>query len=417
MYTPPGPRMPEARPKGLYQIAAHDVRSRHMEKNPLIRRFVTAVVTIALAACAASLTVRAENPPLPDVGIETATDLGVVAPPRGILGRDGGYSARYGNTSVWIYGDTLICGKKGQRAGLIANSGSWTEDLRAADGIDGMAHVRGEAKFPMPIFPFTDDEQAFNRAHRPVRCAREPCGTRWALWPGALVADPARGRLLAFYEKVLVGSNPFDFRIAGHAIAVWTDTGNPASRPVLRSGKKEPTLMFREGEPGFGSGAVVADGSLFVFGCDRDGMEKPCRLARVPLETALDRNRWRFYSDRGAWTADIQRSAPVFRGNDILSVSYNPYLQRFLAVYARPMSRSVMVRTARAPQGPWSAAAVAFEAKPPASETGWIYDALEHPEYAAEGGGVIFITYSRQTGPERFESRLVSVRLERLTQP
>lgn len=382
-----------------------------MGTNRFFRHIVAAVAALALTACAASLTVRADNPPLPEVRIETATDLGVVTPPRGILGRDGGYSARYGNTSFWIYGDTLIRGREGQGTGLIANSGSWTEDLHAADGIDGMAHARDDAAFPIPIVPFTDDEQAFNRTHQPARCFREPCGTRWALWPGALVADPARGRLLAFYEKVLVGSKPLDFQIAGHAIAVWTDTENPAYRPVLRSGKEEATLMFREGEPGFGSGAVVADGSLFVFGCDREGTEKPCRLARVPLEMALDREKWRFYSDQGAWTADIQKSAPVFFGNDILSVSYNPYLGRFLAVYAQPMSRSVMLRTAQAPQGPWSAPAVAFDAKPPASETGWIYDALEHPEYAEEEGRRIFVTYSRQTGPESFEQRLVSLRL------
>ena len=384
-----------------------------MGTNPFFRYCVTAVAATALTVCAAPLTVRAENPPLPEVRIETATDLGVVTPPRGILGRDGGYSVRYGDTSFWIYGDTLIRGRQGQEPGLISNSWSWTEDLCAADGIDGMAHALDDAKSPMPIFPLTDDEQAFNRAHQPARCTQEPCGTRWALWPGALVADPARGRLLAFYEKVLVGSKPFDFQIAGHAVAVWSDIRNPVHRPVFREGEKDSSLMFAAGEPGFGSGALTIDEMLFAFGCDREGMEKPCRLARVPLKTVLERKTWRFYSGPNAWTADIEKSTTVFSGNDILSVSYNGYLRRFLAVYARPMGRSVMVRTAPAPRGPWSAPAVAFEAKPPASETGWIYDALEHPEYAEEEGRRIFITYSRQTGPESFEQRLVAVRISR----
>lgn len=70
-----------------------------------------------------------------------------------------------------------------------------------------------------------------------------------------------------------------------------------------------------------------------------------------------------------------------------------------------------MLRIAQKIEGPWSEPVLVFKAKRPESDLGWVYDALEHPEYAVDNGKTIYITYSRQTGLQNFEMRLVSVQL------
>lgn len=348
------------------------------------------------------------------IAIHAVEDMGPIKAPDRIQGRDGGYSALFKGRSIWIYGDTLLSGQDGKGLEILSNSWSWTGDLVAANGIDGFEDARDQSGSPTPLFPFTAEEQVFNQNHLSENCPEPPCSNRWALWPGALVADTARNRVLVFYQKIRVGPGMLNFRVAGHSLAVWHEMTQPARRPFLGQQQDDQTLMFGPDEPGFGSAAVVSDKMLYVFGCDRVGPAMPCRLARVPLDQALDPTAWLYYGTDGTWQTKVSASIPVFDGNDMMSVSFNPFLGRFIVVYSQPMSTAVMVRTAPAPQGPWSAPVEAFEAKKPVSETGWIYDALAHPEYAREGGRQIFITYSRQTGPESFEQRLVSVRIKRL---
>ena len=92
-----------------------------------------------------------------------------------------------------------------------------------------------------------------------------------------------------------------------------------------------------------------------------------------------------------------------------MSVSWNSYLQSYVAVYSPPFSQNVMLRTSPAPEGPWSAELAAFVAMPPVS--GNVYDAHAHSEYDANGGQTIYVTYSRSTGTFTSEVRLVAMEL------
>ena len=386
-----------------------------LEKVPLKK---IAVAVLAILHCTWIPTISGQagsqlQRPSPQVIIEETRDLGTISAPQGIQGRDGGYSARFNGKSIWVYGDTILS----ENAGMHANSWSWTDDLVAGDGIDRFKTSVDPAGTPLPLLLSTEKERAFNRDHLPTKCGKPPCGSRWALWPGALVPDPGRNRLLVFYEKIRVKPGFLNFETAGHSVAVWQKIESPATRPVFNRVIKHPTLMFDANEPGFGTAAVIVGTRLYIFGCDTTETAKPCRLARVPLARALDRTAWRFFAASGQWREEIHKSAPVFEGNDILSVSFNPSLNRFLAVYSRPMGTAVLLRTARAPEGPWSAPVHAFDAMPPANDIGWIYDAQEHAEYARDGGRRIFITYSRQTAPDAFEMRLVSVTLSNKRSP
>lgn len=105
----------------------------------------------------------------------------------------------------------------------------------------------------------------------------------------------------------------------------------------------------------------------------------------------------------------------VFTGSSIASVSWNAYLQQYVAVYSQPFSQNVVLRTAPNPEGPWSGEVTAFVALTPAN--GNTYDAHAHSEYDANGGQTIYMSYSRSTGTFSSEVRLVAVQLQAATKP
>ena len=91
------------------------------------------------------------------------------------------------------------------------------------------------------------------------------------------------------------------------------------------------------------------------------------------------------------------------------SVSFNPYLGQFIAVYSGIFSNDIWFRSAPRPEGPWSAARKMFTALAPAS--GNDYAGKEHPELAAAGGRTVIVSYARATGTFDGEIRLSSVAL------
>ena len=361
----------------------------------------TAVILALAAGCAAE--------PPPGVVLNAAQDLGALRQSPVVRGRDGGPSFRFQGRSVWLFGDTTLQRANADGQTWLNDSWSFTEQSSAAAGItltDRLDAAGGLTEF----FPLTPDERAFNVAHRGDPCAEAPCGARWAFWPGAAVVDPATGRALIFYGKIRAAPGDFNFRAVGYSLATWDAFDGAPGRPTVSPGSPEPTLLFGEGDPGFGAAAVLTDGFLFAYGCNQQGLSKPCRLARVPPSQALNRAAWRFWSGAG-WTAALADAATLFDGNDILSVSWAPSLGLFLAVYSEPLGRNVVLRTAARPEGPWSSTLKLFEAQGPVDGNGWVYDAQAHAEFAEDGGRVQYVTYSRSTGFFQGEFRLVRVAL------
>ncbi len=95
-----------------------------------------------------------------------------------------------------------------------------------------------------------------------------------------------------------------------------------------------------------------------------------------------------------------------------MNVSWNDYLQSYVAVYNAPFSQQVMMRTSPEPEGPWSGEITAFDAHPPANAGSAVHGAQAHPEYNGNTGQVMYVTYSHSTGAFTSELRLVSVQLK-----
>ena len=145
---------------------------------------------------------------------------------------------------------------------------------------------------------------------------------------------------------------------------------------------------------------------MYLYGCDKiEGSRFGCRVARVPSDGLHERSAYEFWDGSG-WNPDIERAVFALDGpNGGLSVSWNPWLHRYLAVYLAGYSNEVLMRTAERPEGPWSAPVVAFRGVPPAAR-GVNYGAFEHPELSSDGGRDLVVTYFHPLGPLQGEIRV-----------
>jgi len=352
--------------------------------------------------------------PPPDANVAQATDLGTIPTNSDIVGRDGAYSALFQGYSVWLYGDTFLANPNAQGRTLISDSWSYTPDLRVQGGITGFHERLDSANAPSMILPETSAEQTYNQAHNGNPCQVQPCGARWALWPGSVAVDPASNQAFVFYMVVFAQPGAFNFQGYGTSVAVWPNFQSPPQRPTQNPPivADHPDLMFGQSDPSFGTSSFVSNGTLYAYGCQitNNGADEGCRLGKVAPASAQNRAAWTFYSGNGNWSSQVGDAVSVFTGSSIVSVSWNSFLQRYVAVYSKPFSQDVMLRTAMNPEGPWSGEAVAFTAMQPAS--GNVYDAHAHSEYDANGGQTIYVTYSRSTGFLSSEVRLVALGLQ-----
>jgi hypothetical protein len=376
---------------------------------------LTLLALAGLSACGAQDSQGSASPPLENSLSVRATDLGPLTTNPDILGRDGAYSAQFEGYSVWLYGDTFMANPDASGRTFVSDTWSFTSDLTASDGITGFQERLDAVGSPTMILQETPDEQAFNAAHSGNPCQEQPCGARWALWPSSIVVDPVLNRGLIFYMVVSALPGDFNFQGVGNSVATWQSFADRPQRPVLNPAlvADHPDLMFNQNEPDFGAAAFISAGTLYVYGCSvpNNGWDKGCRVAKVNPATVQDRSTWTFYAGGSMWSSSINDAISVFNGNDILSVSWNNYLQRYIAVYSVPFSQNVVIRTSPAPQGPWSAELLAFTAMQP--QQGNTYDAHEHSEYDVNGGQTIYVSYSRGL-PASFASevRLVSLQLQ-----
>src|SRR5215469_842944 len=384
-----------------------------MNQHPAFFAVLLLVCTV-FAGCGGSSSSGPSGPP-PQLFVTQVTDLGALPTNPDILGRDGGYSTLFQGASVWLYGDTFLAKADVQNRTLISDSWSFTTDLNAQDGIRFQERLDSTGA-PTMILPETPAEQAFNEAHNVNNCQAQPCGARWALWPGAIVVNPADNTALIFYTVVSAQPGAFNFQGIGTSVATWQNLQSQPQRATLNPPivADHADLMFTQNEPGFGSAAFISNGTLYVYGCGigTNGADKGCRLGKVNASGAQDRSAWTFYAGNGNWSSHLSDAVSVFSGVDILSVSWNDYLQSYVAVYSKVFSQNVMIRTSPNPEGPWSGEILAFVAMAPSN--GNVFDAHAHSEYDLNGGQTILVSYSRATpAPFSSEVRLVSVTLQK----
>ncbi|WP_373693404.1 DUF4185 domain-containing protein [[Mycobacterium] burgundiense] len=136
------------------------------------------------------------------------------------------------------------------------------------------------------------------------------------------------------------------------------------------------------GHQNFQMGAFLKPGPgdpyLYTFGTP-NGRSGSAYVARVAPSLVPDLARYEYWnSDNGAWVPGNPAAAtPVIPGPvGEMSAQYNTYLKQYLVLYCNGASNDVVMRTAPAPQGPWSPEhRLASSAEIP----GGIYAPLLHP--------------------------------------
>ena len=325
------------------------------------------------------------------------TDLGTLPTNPDITGRDEGYSASFQGYSVWLYGDTGLQSNDASGRDFISNSWSYTGNFDGPPSSAQFEERLDSVGAPTMLLQETPAEYSYDIAHYWSNCtSSDPdCGARWGIWPSAMVTDPATGYGFVFY--MLEWLDPYgNFTEQGTSVAIWKGfeelPQRPSFSPVVVSG--HPDLMFGSTETGFGSAAVISNGMLYVYGCHHDdGSDKSCQVARVDPATVQDKRTWAYYAGNGAWSTDEKAAVSVFTGLDIMSVAWNDYLQRYVACYNALGTQNVVLRTAQAPEGPWSDELVAFHSMLNSNDS-QAYDALAHAEFDANNGQVIYVTYT-----------------------
>lgn len=386
-------------------------------------RPVRAIVCLAavLAAAVLPAPAGAATPPT----VTAVSELGPISQNGHILfngafvsGRDNGQSTGYLGHSVWIFNDTALTSGT-----LVSNTGAMTDDLNASDGLtltSGSPFTTGDGDAPGAVVDLDGTEAAFQSAHN-GGCSypSDPyCGSQYAFWPGAIVADPTRHRLLTFYGKLCRGQsdsaapcyNGFAGQLLGNGVAALDMDAGTVTRltaqhlpaPVHSIEGDDPTLLWGPDVAYGNNSAVVQGDTLYAYGhCDN----YRCHLGRVPLASVQDRAQWTFYTGTvngtPQWSTDESASvAIVDSGAAGGTVLWSPGLNEWLDVYLAPLSNTAYVEVADNLWGPWSGPRAVFTAQPPSS--GVDYALYGHPELAQNNGLTQYLSYYQPgTGYQR----------------
>lgn len=358
---------------------------------------------------------RKNIPVLP--GIASARETGAILQNSRVGGRDNGQSTGYGNKSVWIFDDTTYKNPWG----FVSNTGAITKDLDASDGItltSGNPVTEKADQTPQIVIPLNDEEKAFQAAHdKDTGCTTQTdqyCGASFAFWPGSIVADPARGRVLVFYGKLCRGggagspcSGSLGKGLGGGIAAITMSTGavtrlNATGRTMVKSIEgNDPTMLFDANTGYYGQATTVVNNSLYAYGDCTYG----CKVAKVALDKVSDRSSWSFYTGgagtEASWSHDMGVAKSVVGGGGAgQTIFYSPALRSWVNVFMPYGTNTAKYQVGASPFGPWSQEATILETTPGAVGTSDTaagisnnYALFAHPEYAQDNGLIQYLTY------------------------
>ena len=140
---------------------------------------------------------------------------------------------------------------------------------------------------------------------------------------------------------------------------------------------------------------VLREGDhIYVFGSTRVGMTTEARLARVPVDRITEPDAYEFLaSPDPAWARDPESACSLGPCASDYSVSFNPYLKKYVMFYVDAYTTGLTMRTAHRLVGPYtSPQRLATVPRRPTSEL--VYLGFEHPKFRHEGGRVVYISFS-----------------------
>ena len=299
----------------------------------------------------------------------------------GALAQSGAFSVPYMRPfALWIFGETLIEteGEIGFR--VVTNSAGMLETLGDPCASEFIWLTDSTSELS-PIVSSTADELAFNDTSS---------SGAYRLWPLGGVSDG--GDVYLYVNKVLF-RDYFDYDVV--STFLWKQTAQ---------GEQVRSIEWTGSESGWGTGAFLdKDVTVYLFRTVKnDGFAWDVQLARVPVAGIENSSAYEYF-DGFDWSSSPAPSVTVMETSPQLSVAYNSYLERYVAVYPEPLGSRVMMRIAEQIDSEWSDPIALFDVD--LGEQMFLGNVYQHPDYARDGGRTILISHEPglQLAEFRFE--------------
>ncbi|MGD8778690.1 MAG: DUF4185 domain-containing protein [Ignavibacteria bacterium] len=334
-----------------------------------------------------------------------------------MVGQDGAYSIVTSKGLLFYFGDTII-GKRVSGESLWYPGGTAVghRDMSGLGGTEKMLNNTGllltnkNIETGIKNFNYVLDNEGNIKQLIPLLEDEDPDWIRvWCLH-GVEVWD----KLYLFFIKVRTkdeGIFPVNFDVLGSGIAVG-DTDNWEFTRVYHNGSD---ILWKAEQPHFAAAVLKEENNLYLFGVvqDKHGTQN-CYLAKVGENKIEDLQSYEYYAGNNSWSKNINDAATVFTGMpNELSVSYNEYLKKYLAVHSLDLTGKIVARTADKPWGPWSEPVELFrvevEREKELPYPVLIYAGKEHPYLSREKGKVLYVTYIEF---EEYYPHLLEITLE-----
>lgn len=352
------------------------------------------LVFIMLAACSPQTS-------RPDASVEAGTraivvdhvdDLGAFPAPDAVVGRDGTTSALVGGELVWTFGDTFLTKPTlDDKTNVRSATAGWS----APDAALAITEPVDDAGIPIQLIPYTSAELAKNQS--------DPLNG-FALWPGAVIPTSATSAVVLFQHVLRQSGSGFTVDAIGTASI--TTGATQATR--------DASFLFQSPDPLFGNGGVTVDASnAYFFDCEQSGLSFHCKLGRVPIASITSRAAFEFWNGT-TYVSDVTQAVWFMDGASYgMTIVFNAWLGRWLAVYSKPLSDDVALRAADRIEGPWSDPEVIIHGSSfVEGDAGTNYLAREHAELQAQAGRELVIGYAHPLANFGGACRLARVTLQ-----
>ncbi len=339
------------------------------------------------------------------IKIKEVRDLGaqLVANDYKMVGQDGAYSIELSDSTLFYFGDTLI-GEREENKSLWYIDGEpvGPKDMSGRGTFEKMINNTGlitkqkDLSFGLRKYDYITEEDQLKQLV-PLRDDEDPDWIRiWCLH-GIEIED----KLYLFYIKVKTieeGVFPVNFEIIGSGVAV----GNKKSWEFERLNFNGDDMIWKADQPHFAPVALKGnDGYVYLYGVLQDEAKiQNCYLAKCKINAIEDFGSYEYFdAESGTWSKDINRISPVFSGMpNELSVSYNEYLQKYIAVFSLDLTGKIIMKTSENPWGPWNEEPVLLHQvlvnrKYEIPYPTLIYAGKEHPMLSKNNGKTIYVTY------------------------
>ena len=321
--------------------------------------------------------------------VESVRDLGVqfLDNDVNITGQDGITSILLpdGNT-FWVFGDTIEGPFETIRyhplEDVLSNTGAIVPLQDLSQGVKQFQHLKSaDGRRARQLIHFLPHES--KATHR-----------LWAIH-GVCIGE----QLYLYYHKITMDPelDVFEaFELNGMGIARATLSDFTFERLHAPDG----TTMFWKGDqPGFGVFIQEIDNMLYLWG----SLESwKMYLARVRPSDIEDLTAYEYLVQaptlerpdvEPCWSRHFEPTAPLFdHVPNEMSASYNAYLGCYISLTTYDREDKLVIRTAPQVTGPWSEPQVFY--RPPKAKADSLFNAgKEHPEFARQGGKVLYMTY------------------------